>query len=44
MSGTSLDGIDVAMVDIRGRRIRTVGFQSTPYSAAVRAAILAVSD
>ncbi len=44
MSGTSLDGIDVVVVDIRGRRIRTVGFQSTPYSAAVRAAILAVSD
>ena len=44
MSGTSLDGIDVAVVDIRGRQIRTVGFQSTPYSAAVRAAILAVSD
>jgi anhydro-N-acetylmuramic acid kinase len=44
MSGTSLDGIDVAIVEIAGRRIQTVGFQSTPYSAAVRAAILAVSD
>ena len=44
MSGTSLDGIDVAIVEIAGRRIETVGFQSTPYSAATRAAILAVSD
>jgi anhydro-N-acetylmuramic acid kinase len=44
MSGTSLDGIDVAIVEISGRRIETAGFQSTPYSPAVRAAILAVSD
>ena len=44
MSGTSLDGSDVAVVDIRGRRIRLVGFQSTTYAAPVRAAILAVSD
>ncbi len=44
MSGTSLDGIDVAIVQIAGRRISTIGFQSTPYSAAVRRAILAVSN
>jgi anhydro-N-acetylmuramic acid kinase len=44
MSGTSLDGIDVAIVDIRGRRIRTIGFTSTPYAASVRAAILGVSN
>jgi len=44
MSGTSLDGIDVAVVEIQGRRISTVGFLSTPYSPAVRTAILAVSD
>ncbi|MGD0778131.1 MAG: anhydro-N-acetylmuramic acid kinase [Candidatus Solibacter sp.] len=44
MSGTSLDGIDVAIVDIRGRRIETIGFTSTPYPAAVRAAILGVSN
>ncbi|HUE01421.1 MAG TPA: anhydro-N-acetylmuramic acid kinase [Bryobacteraceae bacterium] len=44
MSGTSLDGIDVAIVEIAGRRISTIGFQSTPYSAAVRCAILAVSN
>jgi anhydro-N-acetylmuramic acid kinase len=44
MSGTSLDGIDVAIVEIAGRRIQTMGFQSTPYSAEMRLAILAVSD
>jgi len=51
MSGTSLDGIDVAIVEIRwGRRFRlptsisTIGFQSTPYSDATRRAILAVSN
>ena len=44
MSGTSLDGIDVAIVEIAGRHLETIGFQSTPYSAATRAAILAVSD
>ena len=44
MSGTSLDGIDVAIVEVLGRRIRTIGFFSTPYSEATRAAILAVSD
>ncbi len=44
MSGTSLDGIDVAIVEIRGRRVTTIGFQSTPYSDATRRAILGVSD
>src|ERR1035438_6827643 len=47
MSGTSLDGIDVAVVEIRGRgvnqQVETIGFTSTPYPAAVRAAILGVS-
>ena len=44
MSGTSLDGIDVAIVEIRGRSVATLGFLSTPYPATVRAAILAVSN
>src|SRR4051794_17579633 len=44
MSGTSLDGIDVAIVEIRGQRVETIGFTSTPYSAPVREAILAVSN
>jgi len=46
MSGTSLDGIDVAIVEVGGRRrpkVETIGFQSTPYPEAVRAAILQVS-
>jgi anhydro-N-acetylmuramic acid kinase len=44
MSGTSLDGIDVAMVDIRGKRIQPLSFHSTPYPKAVREALLAVSN
>ena len=44
MSGTSLDGIDVAIADVTGSRIETIGFASTPYPSEIRAAILAVSD
>jgi anhydro-N-acetylmuramic acid kinase len=49
MSGTSLDGIDVAIVDVgkvdkAGRKIRPVAFHSTPYPEAVRKAILGVSN
>ena len=44
MSGTSLDGIDVAIVDIRGRRIEPVAFRSAPYEEPVRRAILGVSN
>jgi anhydro-N-acetylmuramic acid kinase len=44
MSGTSLDGIDVAIVDIEGRRVRPVAFHSTPYPENVRQAILGVSN
>jgi len=48
MSGTSLDGIDVAVVDIEGRgwrkRVTVEAFRTTPYPAAVRRAILAVSN
>ena len=44
MSGTSLDGIDVAIIDIRGRRWRVLEFRTTPYPRAVREAILAVSN
>ena len=40
MSGTSLDGIDVAIVGIRGRRIETIGFQTTPYPTRLRARLL----
>jgi len=44
MSGTSLDGIDVAIVDVAARRVHTIGFLTTPYPAAVRSSILAVSN
>jgi anhydro-N-acetylmuramic acid kinase len=44
MSGTSLDGIDVAIVDIQGKRIRPLAFTSTPYPKAVREALLGVSN
>ncbi len=44
MSGTSLDGIDVAIVEIRGARITPVAQCSVPYPKSVRDAILAVSN
>jgi anhydro-N-acetylmuramic acid kinase len=44
MSGTSLDGIDVAIVHIRGRQIQTIGFQSTPYPEATRIALRSSLD
>jgi anhydro-N-acetylmuramic acid kinase len=44
MSGTSLDGIDVAIVDINGRRINVVTHCTIPYPDKVREKILSVSD
>jgi len=49
MSGTSLDGIDVAIVEIRGRGIgtltlQTIGFQTTAYAAGLRARLLKPGD
>src|SRR3984893_14208475 len=44
MSGTSLDGIDVAIVDIRGKKIEPVAFRTVPYPKPVREAILGVSN
>ncbi|MBM3746320.1 MAG: anhydro-N-acetylmuramic acid kinase [Acidobacteria bacterium] len=44
MSGTSLDGIDVAIVDIRGGRFATVATHTSPYPEAVRHALLEVSN
>jgi len=43
MSGTSLDGIDVAIVDITGNKIQTVAHSTTPYPAATRKRILTAS-
>jgi anhydro-N-acetylmuramic acid kinase len=42
MSGTSLDGIDVAIVDIKGKKIRTIAHATTPYPSATRQRILDV--
>ena len=44
MSGTSLDGIDVAIVETGGRRVETIGFGTTAYSPKLRAAILGVDS
>jgi anhydro-N-acetylmuramic acid kinase len=44
MSGTSLDGIDVAIVELRGRHIETIGFQTTAYSDGLRARLLKPDD
>jgi anhydro-N-acetylmuramic acid kinase len=44
MSGTSLDGIDVAIVEIAGRRIETIGFHTSPYTARMRKRLLACTE
>ena len=48
MSGTSADGINVALLRVQGRgfrmRFRVVGHRQYPYPAAVRRAILAAMD
>lgn len=44
ISGTSMDGIDVAIVDIHDERIDMVAHDTVPYADDVRAAILAVSN
>ncbi len=48
MSGTSVDGIDVALVDIRGSgwdvEVEQLGFHAAPLSTEVRDEILAVCD
>jgi anhydro-N-acetylmuramic acid kinase len=44
MSGTSLDGIDVAIVDISGKKITCRAFHSVPYPKAIRETLLSVSN
>src|SRR5688500_7686531 len=44
MSGTSLDGIDVAVVDVNAKKIEVVAHSTTPYTGKVRRQILAVSN
>lgn len=40
MSGTSADGVDAAVVDIRGRQVRVLAFDTYPYRAALQREIL----
>ncbi len=40
MSGTSADGVGVAVVDIRARQVRVVAFDTFPYTSALRREIL----
>jgi anhydro-N-acetylmuramic acid kinase len=42
MSGTSIDGIDVAIIDIRGTNVRLTAFDTFPYRPALRTEILAL--
>jgi anhydro-N-acetylmuramic acid kinase len=42
MSGTSLDGVDAAVVDICGRRVRLLAFEMFPFAPALRKSILAL--
>ena len=42
MSGTSLDGIDVVLVDMCDNKINIIDFQHRPYSAEIRSKILAL--
>jgi anhydro-N-acetylmuramic acid kinase len=44
MSGTSLDGIDVAIIDIAGKKVTTVAHASQAYSPSLRSRILAISN
>jgi anhydro-N-acetylmuramic acid kinase len=44
MSGTSADGIDVAIVEVQGRRLRPLAHYGFPYPPGVREAILGISN
>lgn len=44
MSGTSLDGITVAAVDLKGKKWKLLEYTTLPYSKRLRERILAVSD
>jgi anhydro-N-acetylmuramic acid kinase len=48
MSGTSVDGIDVALVEIEGegfdQRIRPIALHAIPYPAGVRSGVLSISN
>lgn len=44
MSGTSLDGVDAALVEVTRRGVKTLGFVSKPYPEEVRRRLMAVSN
>ncbi len=44
MSGTSLDGIDVAIIDINENNFKTIGFITVPYQEEIKNRILECSD
>jgi anhydro-N-acetylmuramic acid kinase len=44
MSGTSLDGADAALVDFSGASPRTLAFTTVPFSDALRASVLTLSE
>ena len=44
MSGTSLDGIDVAIIDINENDFKTIGFITVPYQEEIKNKILECSD
>ena len=44
MSGTSLDGVDVAVVDVTRSKLHLVAFASVPYPGPLRERILAASN
>ena len=44
MSGTSADGVDVAIVDISGKDVRVLAFQTYPYTGLRRKKVFALFD
>ena len=44
MSGTSLDGIDVAIVDVTRKQVSERCWMTTPYPAATRRRILSLGE
>ncbi len=44
MSGTSLDGVDIAIIDIAGKSVKTIAHAGIPYPPSVRSKILSVSN
>jgi anhydro-N-acetylmuramic acid kinase len=44
MSGTSLDGVDAALVEVGRKGVKTLGFISRPYPEEVRRRLMAVSN